>query len=137
MDRMERIFQSHAIPVEDRANRRVIETERKLRLFIEENKVKKHKFEGQHKHSVLFTIVDSDNVCIQVQNIDPVDAPIYELSMYVLLKGILECPEVDMVKDYASVVEKSEVRRTDRDNTTSWHTKYYFALHKAFLKNTQ
>lgn len=137
MDRMERLFQSHANLVKDRANRKAIETERKLRLFIEDRKVNEHEFEGNREDSVLFTIIDSDAVCIWVQNIEPEDATICELSMNVLLNGILYHPEIETVTEYAAQIEESEVSRKNSDCTISFCTKYYFALHKAFLKNIQ
>ncbi len=63
------------------------------------------------------------------------DAPIHELSITVLLNGILEQPyEAFTVKKYAELIEKSEVRRKESDNKTSIRTKYYYALHEAFLK---
>lgn len=137
MDRMERLFQSHANLVKDRANRKAIETERKLRLFIEDRKVNEHVFEGNREKSRRFIIVDSDAVCVWVQNIEPENADICELSMNVLLNGILEYPEIETVTEYAAQIEESKVNRTNRDCTISSCTKYYFALHKAFLKNIQ
>ena len=51
------------------------------------------------------------------------------------LNGILEQPyEAFTVKKYAELIEKSEVRRKESDNKTSIRTKYYYALHEAFLK---
>lgn len=112
-----------------------IKTERMLRLFIEKRKVDEYVFEGNREGSIPFKIVYSDNVCVWVQNNDCKNAPIYELSITVLLYGILEQPyEAFSVKTYASLIERSEVRRKESDNTTSIRTKYYFALHEAFLR---
>ena len=111
-----------------------IKTERMLRLFIEKRKVDNYLFEGNRAGSKPFTIVYSDNVCVWVQNAAK-DAPIHELSITVLLNGILEQPyEAFTVKKYAELIEKSEVRRKESDNKTSIRTKYYYALHEAFLK---
>lgn len=114
-----------------------MERERRLRHFIEDRKVNKHVFEGNREKSRHFIIVDSDAVCIWVQNIEPEDATICELSMNVLLNGILDHPEIETVTEYAAQIEGSEVSRKNSDCTISFCTKYYFALHKAFLKNIQ
>lgn len=114
-----------------------MERERRLRHFIEDRKVNKHVFEGNREKSRHFIIVDSDAVCIWVQNIEYEGEPIHKLSMNVLLNGILDHPEIETVTEYAALIEESKVNRTDRDCTISGRTKYYFALHKAFLKNIQ
>lgn len=115
-------------------DKEAIKTERMLRLFIERKKLENHLFEGNRAGSKPFTIVYSDNVCIWVKN-KANSSPIHELSMTVLLNGILEQPyEAFTVKKYAELIEKSEVRRKESDNKTSIRTKYYYALHEAFLK---
>lgn len=121
----------------DKRHKEDIDTERRLRVFLDRCIEERRTFSGKKSDSKDFVIIDRDETTISVRNVDKTeeDKPII-LSFTLLLNGILSPSKYKYkkVKDYAKFFEKSKIVRSNSDSPDSVESKFYFSLHYAFLE---
>ena len=115
------------------------ELEKELLQFLEESKQKKRDFYGRKQGSKPFNIRGFfDGLIIIEYDSNPKH---YVLEMEVLLDGIAKVlekkVEIRLTSDYASQIEYSSIERSGTSNKTSALTKFYYSIHRAFLKQIE
>ena len=108
-----------------------------LMQFLKESKQAGKTFYGIRRDSKTFKIrAISEGLIIIEYDSNPKH---YVLEFEVLLDGIVKALnkeiEIHLTSDYASKIEFSSINRSGTNNKTSALTKFYYSIHRAFLKN--
>ena len=109
---------------------------KELQQFLEESKQNNRDFYGRKAGSKSFKIRE---ICGGLIIIEYDSYPKhYVLDTDVLLKGIVKVlekkVEIRLTSDYASKIEHSSIDRSGTGNKTSALTKFYYSIHRTFLK---
>lgn len=107
-----------------------------LLLFLKDAKHKSQVFYGIKRDSKTFVIreIVDDLIIIEFDSYPRH----YVLEISVLLDGITKVLDkkvkIHLTSDYASKIEYSTINRSGTSDKTSILTKFYYSIHRAFLK---